>query len=197
MANTDTPNGFTPVGTMNGSSWEGTVRAFQADNTSDIFPGDMLALGADGKVVAATATGTELIGVMVGHIKQQPANATTGIWDQQLGNSSIALERTYYDASADTSGWILVTVGPDVLYEVQCAGSLALADVGLNAAIVSTTGSTVKGRSQQELSATAQTTTHEMRIVQIAQRIDNDVSAANSKWVVRINHNHYTKLVGI
>ena len=197
MANTDTPNGFTPVGTMNGSSWEGTVRAFQADDTSDIFPGDLLELGDDGKVVAATATGTNCIGVMVGHVKQQYANTTTGVWDNQLTSGSIALERTYYDASADTTGWILVTVGPDVLYEVQCTGTIAVTEIGTNADLIATTGSTTKGRSQQELSATVSSDAAQLRIVGLAQRIDNDVTTDNAKWVVRINENHYTKTVGV
>lgn len=197
MANSDIPNGFTPVGTMNGSPWCGTVRAFQADNTSDIFPGDLLELGADGKVVAATATGTNCIGVMVGRLPSQSANTTTGVMDQQLDNGTISLERSWYDASADVTGWILVTVGPDVLYEVQCTGTIAITEIGTNADLIATTGSTIKGRSQQELSATVSSVAAQLRIVGLAQRIDNDVTAANAKWVVRINENHYTKLAGV
>ena len=198
MANVDAPRGFTPVGTMNGSSWEGTVRAFQADaDGGDIFPGDMCALGSDGKVVAVANGGAEIIGVCVGYVQQQPCNTTSGIWDQQLGTSNLPTDRTYYDASVDATGWILVTVGPDVLYEVQCDGTIAVTEIGMNADITTTGGSTVKGRSLMELEATVQTTTNQMRIVGLAQRVDNDVTAANAKWVVRINENHYTKLVGV
>lgn len=198
MANVNAPRGFTPIGTMNGSSWEGAVRAYQADaDGGDIFIGDMCALGADGKVVATATDGTEMIGVCVGYIQQQTANTTSGLWDQKLGTGTLPLDRVYYDASVDATGWILITVGPDVLYEVQCSGTIAITEIGMNADITTTGGSTVKGRSLQQLESTVETTTHQMRIVGLAQRVDNDVSAANAKWIVRINQNHFTKLIGV
>ena len=197
MSNVDAPRGFTPVGTMNGSGWEGAVRAYQADGSSgDIFLGDMIQMDNDGRVAPAANGNVELLGVCVGFIQQQAGNNTSGLWDNQLSSGGIALERSYYDASVDGEAWILVSVGPDVLYEVQCDGTIAIAEIGMNADITTTGGSTVKGRSLQELEATVQTTTNQMRIVGLAQRVDNDVTAANAKWVVRINENHFTKLVG-
>ena len=46
-------------------------------------------------------------------------------------------------------------------------------------------------------SSTVETTTHHMRIVGLAQRVNNDVASANARWIVRINENHFTKLTGV
>lgn len=198
MANVDTPRGFTPVGTINGSAWGGHVRAYQADpSATDIFIGDMVTMQANGLIDAADAAEVDLLGVAIGVLQTQDSNTTTGIMDQALGTGSLHLERLYYDASADGSQWVLVVVGPDVLYEVQADGITDLIDVGNNCEIVATAGSTLSGRSQQEASSTTVATTAQLRLVGPAQRVDNDVTTANSKWVVRINENHYTKLAGI
>lgn len=197
MANEDYPNGARPIGTMNGSEWQASVRAYECDAaTANIFPGDFVILEADGFVAAApagTAAGAELIGVCVGVLEHYP-QPISGVNDSFMSTGS--LDYLKYHATGAT-GYILVSVGPDILYEIQNAGQGAMADVGKNADIVATVGNTQRGISQQELNATAAAASAQLRIVQPVNRVDNDVTAVNSRWIVRINESHFTKLVGI
>lgn len=197
MANVDNPNGAKPVGTISGAPWQGLVRSYLASGSADdIFIGDFVVLESDGFVDAANAAETELLGVCVGF---QPAQAgqTDGVTDNFLGNTSYDLSKKYYDASVDGEAWILVAVGPDVLYEMQTSGTITYTDIGNNAELVATAGDTTKGHSQQEVSDTTGTATAQLRLVAPVNRPDNTTADANSRWIVRINENHYTKLVGV
>ena len=197
MSNIDNPNGAKPVGTLSGAPWQGLVRSYLASGSADdIFIGDFVALESDGFIDAANAAEVDLLGVCVGF---QPAQAgqTSGVTDHFLGATSYDLSKKYYDASVDGEAWILVAVGPDVLYEMQTDGTITYTDIGNNAEIVATAGSTTKGHSLQEVSSTTITATAQLRIVAPVNRPDNEVANANSNWVVRINENHYTKLAGV
>lgn len=197
MANKDRPNGFTPTSTMSGSPWQGSIRAYLGEgNGSDIFPGDAVIMTATGLIDVATATSTEILGVCVGFQAQQ-AGQTNGVSDNFMGNTSFNLDRQYFDASVDGDSWILVATGLDVLYEVQTSGIITYTDVSNNADLVATAGDTTRSLSQQELNSTTSTTTAQWRIVAPVNRVDNDVTTANSRWVVRLNENHYSKLVGV
>jgi len=49
MANFDNPNGAYPVGTLSGSPWQASVRAYQLDAThSAIAVGDLVQMTSDG-----------------------------------------------------------------------------------------------------------------------------------------------------
>jgi len=201
MANVDNPNGFKPIGTMSGAPWTGYVMDFRADGSgSDLFPGDLVIMEADGNIDIAAAGSTELLGVVVGFVPAQEGS-TNGVSDHFVASSTPNLNKTYYDASVDGAAWIKVCVGPDVLYEAQedSAGTtLAYTAVGANVDVLATAGSTVKGISQQELDrSTLATTAAQLRIVRPVNRVDNEVGSDHSRWVVRINENHYTKLAGI
>lgn len=191
MANEDKPNGARPIGTYSGSSWCGKVRPYLADGSGDdIFVGDFVTLEADGFVNAANAAET-LLGVCVGF---QPAQAgqTNGVTDHFAGNSSFDLDKTYYDASVDGESWVMVAVGPDVLYEMQSDGIITYLDKGNNAEIVATAGDATRGISQQEVSSTTGTGTAQLRLVDPVNRTDNDITLANSRWIVSINEHHMT-----
>ncbi len=197
MANVDNPNGAKPVGTISGAPWQGLVRSYLADGTgSDIFIGDFVSMSAAGKIVPTTAANAEIVGVCVGF---QPAQAgqTNGVTDNFLGNTSYNLSKKYYDASVDGDAWILVAAGPDILFEIQTSGTIAYTGIGNNADIVATAGDTLRGRSQQELNSAIGTGTAQLRLIEPVNRPDNDVSSANSRWIVRVNESHYTKLAGV
>ena len=199
MANTDNPNGFRPVGTLSGAPWEGHIRHYRASGSlTDIFPGDMVTLTADGTVDAADAAEEEIIGACVGFSPAQ-AGSTNGVTDHYISGTTPNLNKTYYDASVDGAAWVMVAVGPDVLYEVQTDGTITYTDVGNNCEITATAGDATKGISQQEISSTTGTAVAQIRIVAPVNRVDNDVSSANSRWIVRINENHYNRvgMVGI
>lgn len=196
MANVDNPNGAKPVGTLSGAPWQGLIRSYLADGSGDdIFIGDFVAMETDGRINAANAA-QPLLGVCVGF---QPAQAgqTSGVTDHFLGSTSYNLSKKYYDASVDGEAWILVAVGPDVIYEMQTDGTVAVTAIGDNAELVATAGDTTKGHSLQEVSSTLAGATAQLRYVEPVNRPDNDVSSANSRWIVRINENHYTTAAGI
>lgn len=193
MANTDRPNGFKPVGTLTGSPWQAGLRVYKADGSgSNLFPGDMLILEADGAVDIAASTSLQLLGVMVGKLLNNVNSTTNLISDGMLSNTDPNLTKKYYD-TADGAGWILVATDPNTLYEVQADGTTPYTAIGANCDLLATAGSTVTGHSQQEISSTVATaTTSGIRIVALVQRPGNDVTAANSKWVVKINDGHFT-----
>ena len=193
MSNVDRPNGFKPVGTLTGSPWQSGLRLYQADGSgSNLFPGDMVILEADGCIDIATSASLQLLGVMVGKLLNN-VNTTTGlVSDGMLSNSDPVLTKKYYD-TADGAGWILVATDPNTLYEVQADGTTPYTAIGSNCDILATAGSTLTGRSQQEISSTVATaTTSGIRIVALSQKPNNDVTAANSKWIVKINDGHFT-----
>lgn len=198
MANSDKPNGARPVGTLSGAPVSGTIRSYLADGLgADIFIGDFVEMNADGFIDVATAASEELIGVCVGFQSAQ-AGQTSGVTDHFMsGTTDVDRQKKYYDASVDGEAWILVAQGPDVLYEIQTDGTITFTAIGNNAEIVATAGDTTRGISQHELSATTTALAAQLRIVGPVNRVDNDVSSANSRWIVRINENHYTKLAGL
>lgn len=163
MANVNAPKGFVPVRHLNGSAWNGAVRMYLIPSTdaTAVFVGDLVKVagsaGTAGTVVAgmdcegmptvtlATAgtTGQDLIGAVVGFLVD-PTNLT----------------QKYRLAS--TNRIALVVSDTDVIYEVEEDGvtsNLAAADIGLNVAYSTTTGSTTTGVSKMEIVSNSKATT--------------------------------------
>lgn len=198
MANSDKPNGFRAVGTLSGSPWQAALQLYECDSSaSNIFPGDLVKLEADGKIDVAAAGDTELIGVCVGVPVHLPSKVD-GKFDHFLGTEHPDLYKKFHESGS--SGNILVAVGPDVLYEAQeddGGTALALTDIGANVDILATSGDTTTGLSQQELDrSTVATTAAQMRLVRFVDRVDNEIGDW-ARWIVRINENHFTKLAGV
>lgn len=186
MANVDRPNGATPIGTISGAPYNANVRKYPVDasNATAIFRGDFVTLEDDGNCAPAAA-GDSILGVCVGVVVTR-ATAQT--------------EHPGY-LPATTAGNILVCEGPDILYEIQEDGNMgasgAQAVVGSNGDIVAGSGSTTTGRSAHELDSSdvtakdASAASAQLRVVAVVDREDNDGTAANAKWIVRINeHMH-------
>ena len=187
MANVDRPNGFTPVGTINGGPWTGKVRQYVTDGGEALFKGDAVAIDADGKVRPANAA-EDVLGVMVGVIPTGGLQSGDFLTTGNLG----AEEHPGY-APAGSSTAVLVAVGPDVIYAVQddASGSAAadeFADLNLNMELAPTTGSTTTGRSAHELSRTSKITgTAQFRVIGYDSAPDNDPTADNAVYHVIIN----------
>lgn len=200
MANINRVNGFRPVSTLSGSSWQAAIRTYECGTSAaNIFPGDLIKLLADGTVASAAAGDVELIGACVGVTDWMPSRVN-GKNDNFITNGSTPdLSKRYHPTG--TKGTILVVVGPDILYEAQEDGvgsQLALADVGSNVDLVDGGGNTVSGCSGQQLdSSTVATTSAQLRLVEFCNRPDNTLGSAYARWIVRINENHFTKLAGI
>jgi hypothetical protein len=94
--------------------------------------------------------------------------------------------------AASTNRYVLLSRGQDILYEIQedaVGGAIAAADIGLNADIIVAAGSSYSKDSgvMLDTSTKATTVTLPLRIVGLAQRPDNDLSA-NAKVLVTLNN---------
>jgi hypothetical protein len=183
MANSDKPNGFTPIGTLSGADYHGKMRrvAFAAGDAVAAFVGDLVKLtgtvDATGKipVVAQSAAGDASIGVLV----SLDFDAT------DEGNLMTPLTRA---ASTARTGHVLF--GQDVLYKIQedsVGNDIEITEAGLNCNVIVATGSDVTG-SAMELDSTsaAGTSTLNVRLHHVYDSPDNALGT-NAEWVVSIN----------
>jgi hypothetical protein len=182
MANVDGAFGARPIGTLDGSPWNSSVRSYPVDssNGTAIFPGDFIKLEDDGNVAPAAATNA-ILGVCVGVVV-----------DRAVPNT----EHPGY-LPASTAGNVLVCVGKDVLYEIQEDGNMASGGartvIGSNGDIVAGAGSTTTGRSAHELDSSDVTTNDttpasaQLRVIDYVHNETNDPLLSNAKWIVMIN----------
>lgn len=180
MANLNRPNGLTPIGTLDGSPFNGNIRVYPvaAGNGTAIFQGDAIILNDDGTVSPATA-GAALLGVCTGVIVNRAIAAT---------------EHPGY-LPASTAGYVEVCVGTDVLYEIaedSVGGAMVATNVGSNGDLVAGAGSTTTGRSGHVLDSSdvilndATPASAQLRVIALVPRDDNAVGNY-ARWIVRIN----------
>lgn len=189
MANADTPFGFKPVQHRNGAPYNGAARRYSvaASNGTAIYIGDPVKLAGtaqtiDGQVYADVVQGTTtaaVVGVVVGVVAD-------------------TRDSLIYRA-ASTQRILLVADDPDLLFEIQeVSGGTALTanDIGLNAAFVVGSGSTVTGLSGVELNNSGEATTNtlDVQIMGLVSRPDNAVGE-HAKWLVRLNNHQYVNQV--
>jgi hypothetical protein len=187
MANSNIATGLTPRRYRNGAPFVGPLRKYYvpASDSTALFIGDPVIIAGTGDdrgvpaVTRATAASAgRITGVVVG-IANDPA----------VPASNDMLEAGYRAAS--TEGYVLVCDDPDVLYEIQedsDTSTLAKTSIGLNADLIAAAGSTYTRRSgfMLDSSTAATTATLQLRIIELAQRPDNEIGT-NAKWLVAIN----------
>ena len=186
MANTNKPFGLRPVGTIGHASYVGKVQQFYvpADNANAIFIGDTVvwATSSDAQAVnpdealypeaAVGSAGAIVVGVCVGVV---PVPADLSI--------------TYRKAS--TAMYILVDVDPMTIYSMQGDSTVfTVAQVGLNATITATGGSTTTGRSNFVLTNPQASATEDLLILGIDPDPQNEVGAY-MKFLVKLNLHQY------
>ena len=184
MANSDKPNGLTPIGTLSGADFHGKMRrvAFAVGDAVAAYVGDLVKLtgtvDATGKipVVAQSAAGDSSIGVLV----SLDFNA------DDEGSLMTPLTR-----AASTARTGQVCYGQDVLYTMQedsVGNAIEITEAGLNCDVVVATGSDVTG-SAMELDSTsaASTNTLNMRLHHVFDSPDNALGN-QAVWVVSINN---------
>jgi hypothetical protein len=187
MANQDSVFGARWIGSLSGDT---TTRArpytVAAGDTTALYVGDFVKLsgtasaGPDGQVrsvvTQAAATNT-LVGFVIG----------------------FAPDRDYYNQiyrTASTLRTAYVCDDPYALFEIQANGTVAAANIGLNADIVVGTASNVTGLSGMELDISAPgTATAQLRIIDVVPRIDNEVGDY-TKLICMINEHQYKSTTG-
>jgi hypothetical protein len=189
MANVNRPSGFTPVGYLNGASWNGQARLYSiaAAYATALYIGDPVisagSASASGlPTIALGATTGALRGVLVG----------LGTQEGLLANPS-NLDITYRPAATTTNDWFaLVVDDPNVIFEIQEQSSgtaLAATDIGMNTISVSGTGNGfVSGWQLASASGAspATTATLQLRLLGLARKLNN-AFGAYAKHLVQIN----------
>lgn len=195
MANTNAPFGLRPVRHANGTPWTGQARHYyipSGDSTNYFIgdPVDIVGDSNDAEVfgqfpantlseigLATLADGNKCIGAIVGFL---PSNR----------------DSTVYGA-ASTERVALVADDPDLIFEVQDdgGGTLSADTVGLNAILISGSGSTTTGLSGYAMdggtgTAPSADASNMLLIRGLSKKMGNTV-ADYAIWEVQINMHRY------
>jgi len=208
MASVASPYGLRPVNQLGGTPYAGATRTYLIDpagTASNIYNGSPVYVNASGYLAVATATG---------------ADATTNGFPTGTANTGIVgvfVGCSYYNAQGQlifsqyyptgTTGVIQASVvdDPNVVFQVQSAGTVTQAAVGANVFFSTgavATGSTSTGNSTASIvaGASAVTTTAAFRVVGFPNvQGFSVVGDAYTDVYVKINpgYHTYTNAVGL
>jgi len=200
MANANVARGLVPYCHFDGSVWNGSANIYYvaAGYGTALYIGDPVvthSASSDANGIPAVnlaASGSPIVGAVVGIVVGGPNASTT-----------IAVTRDlpiYHPAS--TAQYILVADDPTLLFYIQDdASAQATAPnlwAGLNANLVTGTGSTYTGYSgwQLQASSVATTNTLDLKIMRALNQPDNVIGTVantnmNAKWLVKLNNYQY------
>ena len=183
MANVDKPFGLRPLDNLSATGSQKQYGYEIADNQSGaIYQGDLVTVYDGYLVKFAPATHTAAVGVFNGCNYIDPSSGKP-TW------------KNYYPGSVNiTAGKIQADVidDPSQLFIIQVDESVAQTDVGKNADVVGTGGSTTTGVSSMELdsSTIAKTAALNLKIVGLWDVPGNEFGT-NAVVVVKINEHLY------
>ena len=183
MANIDKASGLRPIGNLSATGAQKQYGYEIADNQAGtIFQGDLVALSAGFITKFLPATHTAAVGVFNGCNYIDP---TTGkpTW------------KNYYPGSVNiTSGKIIADVidDPSQLFLIQCDAGFVAADVGKNADVIGTGGSTTTGVSTMELNSSTLATTAALNLKTVGlYNVPSNEYGSFAVVVVKINEHVY------
>ena len=183
MANIDKAFGLRPIGNLSATGAQKQYGYQIADNQGGtIFQGDLVVLTAGFISRFLPASHTAAVGVFNG----------CSYIDPTTGKPTF---KNYYPGSINiTSGQINADVldDPNQLFLVQCDGAFVAADVGKNADVIGTSGSTTTGISTMELASSTLATTAalNLKVVGLYNDVNNEYGT-NAVVVVKINEHVY------
>lgn len=183
MANIDKASGLRPIGNLSATGAQKQYGYEIADNQAGtIFQGDLVALSAGFITRFLPATHTAAVGVFNGCNYIDP---TTGkpTW------------KNYYPGSVNiTAGKIIADVidDPSQLFLVQCDAGFVAADVGKNADVIGTGGSTTTGVSTMELNSSTLAVTAALNLKTVGlYNVPSNEYGSFAVVVVKINEHVY------
>ena len=183
MANIDKAFGLRPIGNLSATGAQKQYGYEIADNQGGtIFQGDLVALSAGFITRFLPATHTAAVGVFNGCNYIDP---TTGkpTW------------KNYYPGSVNiTSGKIIADVidDPSQLFLIQCDAGFVAADVGKNADVIGTGGSTTTGVSTMELNSSTLAVTAALNLKTVGlYNVPANEYGSFAVVVVKINEHVY------
>lgn len=209
MANTGF--GMRPVRYRSGAAWTGAINWYYvpaADGTA-MFRGDPVKSNAAGAATGLSApmgypeciqaaAGDLLRGVVIGFSAIPPSDALPKALAASTTDPGLINYRP-----ASTEMWAAVIDDPDVIFEIMedgLASSLDENDIGKNADIAVTAGSTSTGVSKTLLdSSTAATTTAQLRIIGLAKSakgsyaLDDNTAGNANVFEVYINEHEFAQ----
>ena len=197
MANQDAPFGFRQVGGLGSRpTSEGTSKyVIITGQTGAIYAGDVVTAGdgttkyEGGGVIAygyigSSETGSSRnVGICNGCFYDDPTTSKPtfkNYWPGDVTTTSPSAGPTAF-----------VYDDPDDLFEVQANGTLVRATIGRAVDMGYTAGSTINGRSKEEIDTTAGADLA-LRVIRISEDPSNtDIGSANANWIVKFNQHIY------
>lgn len=165
MANTNAPQGLSPVRLFNGGDVRSTEYSIASDYATKIHLGDVVQMTGTGTNIAiAEAGNVDNIGVFAGcsYINEQGRPTWSHYWPA---------------SSSFTKVVAYVWDDPNLIFEIQ-TDTLAAADIGLLADWDSGTGTDLTGKSGLSLAASGGATTGKsLRILRLSPSPDNAYGA--------------------
>lgn len=208
MASVSRIFGFRPVKTITGApySGQGNVYFLDSGDSSVVMVGDAVKLAGDARAATGVPTVTRVsgatdipVGIVVGIL-------FSGVGDAQNIPPVNDLNTPVY-RRASTNRYVLVCDDPNVIYEVQYAGTSVAAatitaNVGQNGQFTTTAGNTTTGASGMQLdsSGLATTATLPLKIVGFPNRPDNLPGDTYFNYYVQLNatsQSHGTGAAGV
>jgi len=182
MANIDSPFGLIPIAKVGQNPNNGGLTQYDvgASQSTAIFTGDPVTYKNDGTVEVADAT-TAFCGVFRGGFYTDPTTSKPTFTD-------------YIPASlATTDAKAFVCDDPQQSFIAQQDSdsvNLVAANLNENCNLVFGAGSTTTGISGVEIDSSSKNTTatHQVRLISFYDTPDNDATANNSIFVVKINN---------
>jgi len=183
MANIDKAFGLRPIGNLSATGAQKQYGYEIADNQAGtIFQGDLVALSAGFITRFLPATHTAAVGVFNG----------CNYIDPTTGKPTF---KNFYPGSVNiTSGKIIADVidDPSQLFLIQCDASIVAADIGKNADVIGTGGSTTTGVSTMELNSSTLATTAALNLKTVGlYNVPSNEIGTNAVVVVKINEHVY------
>jgi len=197
MANQDAAFGFRQVGGLGSRpTSEGTSKyIIQSGTTGAIYAGDVMSSGngtvisegggvlAYGYVGSSETDAVRNVGIFNGCFYDDPTTSKPTFKNYWPGDVTVT------NPSAGATAFVYDN--PDDLFEAQSSGTLTQAIVGRGIDMGYTAGSTVNGRSKEEITATAKSG-GQFAVIRISgDPANSDTGNANSNWIVKFNKHVY------
>jgi len=183
MANIDKAFGLRPIGNLSATGAQKQYGYEIADNQAGtIFQGDLVVLTAGFISRFLPASHTAAVGVFNGCNYIDPTTGKPTFRNNYPGSVNI------------TSGKIIADVidDPSQLFLIQCDASIAAADIGKNADVIGTGGSTTTGVSTMELNSSTLATTAALNLKTVGlYNVPSNEFGTNAVVVVKINEHVY------
>lgn len=198
MANANRPSGMSPVSYLTGAPWNGMARQYyvSSGDTTVIALGDPVKSSgsADSNGVAGVTlgtAGTAMRGIVVGIAGTKMG---AGLYDPDN------LTLRVLPATKTKSYYVLVADDPNIIFEVQEIGTgtqLTADEVGLNCNLVAGTNNGYVSGWLLTNTTEATTAALDVKLLQLAPRIDNAFGAYAKWWVQLNNHELKAAVAGV